>query len=101
LETNFFDCGRLFPPIFSRCPERQRPSACLSESALKIGGTPAVFKNCFQKLPFIGHLNRVDNKNDIYTRQRWTVIAYSQQLGIFRQMSARFYNKNVPNEENL
>ena len=44
LETNFFNHGRLIPTIFSKIRVVQRPSGCMAESALKLGGAPVVLK---------------------------------------------------------
>jgi len=49
LETNFLNHGGLNPPIFSNNSAIQRPTACMAESAMKIGGATVVFKNCFQQ----------------------------------------------------
>jgi len=53
-ETDFVDeflrLRSSYPPIFSNISEIQRPSACISESVQKIGGTTAALKNCLQNL---------------------------------------------------
>jgi hypothetical protein len=42
IENYSFDHGCLLPPIFFNMSEIPRPSGCISESVMKIGGTAVV-----------------------------------------------------------
>jgi len=48
--NNFFDGGRLDPPISHADSEKQREARRFSEKLEKIGGTTAVVKKLFTKL---------------------------------------------------